>query len=406
MLTPNAARFDAWIRTPFCETNTELETLYANAPNRLAVADYGHDLKAALCREGRVLIQALLREGNTDEGFANNFDLLGNVGFYMAACARHQITPDIAGEAAHQREATALALQLGAGIGVAPRFVSSHLMTHNRAYGGVYKRFTSLPDERLFIDHNTLGVLAYTRASQALMHIQPLGISHPVVLHLFDTATAALGDVIANNQVLYNQLDANQFFYHVRPYYKPHKVGTSTFRGANAGDFAGINVIDLLLGLCMPDQAFYSQLLVDKLMYIMPGERLVLRDVMRQKDLLTQFLECADAEAGSDWFQRHAAAFLRVCQAHGQTALQHHNQLVKRFIEHMAEQLPAKSQQGGLTASGPPLPVLLRSLEILRDMRTATPRDDVNTRFQDMATLRALVQSEPAGQPPALPSAG
>jgi hypothetical protein len=45
--------------------------------------------------------------------------------------------------------------------------------------------------------------------------------------------------------------------------------------------------------------------------------------------------------------------------------------------------------QAGLTASGPPLPVLLRSLEALRDMRMAADRRDVETRHADLAKLRA-----------------
>ena len=57
-------------------------------------------------------------------------------------------------------------------------------------------------------------------------------------------------DVTASNNALYTQLDTERFFNCVRPYYKPYRVGKEVYRGANAGDFAGINVIDMLLGLC------------------------------------------------------------------------------------------------------------------------------------------------------------
>ena len=41
-----------------------------------------------------------------------------------------------------------------------------------------------------------------------------------------------------------------------------------------------------------------------------------------------------------------------------------------------------------ITASGPPLPVLLRSLEKLKDLRMAAPRDDIPTRYADFQLLR------------------
>jgi hypothetical protein len=61
---------------------------------------------------------------------------------------------------------------------------------------------------------------------------------------------------------------------------------------------------------------------------------------------------------------------------------------VKRFIEGPAASL-SKSAHEGLTASGPPLPVLLRSLEVLRDMRMAAPRGD--SRHQELRRLRSLL---------------
>ena len=95
------------------------------------------------------------------------------------------------------------------------------------------------------------------RAADALMRIPPLGISHPVAETLFDDARRALEDVGRFNDVLYAELDVDRFFYSVRPYYKPYRVGRQEYRGANAGDFSGINEIDLLLGLCRGNDPYY-----------------------------------------------------------------------------------------------------------------------------------------------------
>ena len=77
----------------------------------------------------------------------------------------------------------------------------------------------------------------------------------------------------------------------------------------------------------------------------------------------------------------------------GQAAAQHHDGLVRRFIEGPAANL---NEQGleGITASGPPLPVLLRALEVLRDLRLAAHRPDIATRHDDLGKLRRVVKAD------------
>ncbi|MGA9367934.1 MAG: monodechloroaminopyrrolnitrin synthase PrnB family protein, partial [Steroidobacteraceae bacterium] len=116
-----------------------------------------------------------------------------------------------------------------------------------------------------------------------------------------------------------------------------------------------------------------------------------LKDCMARKSLLDELLELLDRYRDTDWLQRNARAFLEVCDLFGQMAALHHDELVKRFIEKPAAKL-GDEQSPGLTASGPPLPVLLRSLEVLRDLRLAADRSDIATRHRDLARLRAAVQ--------------
>ena len=84
--------------------------------------------------------------------------------------------------------------------------------------------------------------------------------------------------------------------------------------------------------------------------------------------------------------------FLEVCDAHGETARQHHDQLVNRFIEKPSTEID-ESQLQRITARGPPLPVLLKALEKLRDQRMAAERDDIQTSFAEVQKLRASVRS-------------
>ena len=389
-MTQKAQALDHWIRTEFKEMNTELEELYFK--NQDPVDNLGESIKNQLVNEGKALISDLLREGNTDEGFDSGFELLGDVGFYMAACRRHEITEPSRETKSPLHEASALAMQLGASLGVIPRFASCHLETHNRAVNGTYKTFTSLDDEKVFLNYNTRGVFSFIRASEALRNCLPLGISHPITYDLLVNAKLALEEVFKSNASLFDELNIDRFFYCVRPYYRPHRVGLHEYRGANAGDFSGINVIDLLLGLCKADDPYYSQLLVDKFLFMRPEDQLILRDCMRRTSLLDNFLKCPNEQREELWFKRNLKVFLEVCEAHGRVAIQHHERLVQKFIERPADK-GAHMEQVDLTASGPPLPVLLKGLKKLCDMRSAAENTEgFYTRHKDLESLRGCLK--------------
>jgi len=375
--------------------NTELENLYFAQSNRAQVIGVGDPIKAKLRDEGHAHVVALLAEGNTGEGFDSAFGVLGSVGLYLGSLRRHELTNPMREERSPFPEASSLALHVGASLGMAPRFATSHLATHNRAHAGVRMSFTSLPAEILFIDENTRGILSLQRAADALTSVVHLGVSSPVADVMFDAAKQAIRDVIRFNDRLFNHLDVERFFYSVRPYYKPYRVGRQEYRGANAGDFSGINEIDLLLGLCRANDPYYAQLLVDKMLFMVPSDQARLRECMARTSLLDELLALMEDHRRADWFQKNAGAYLEVCDLFGFSAAQHHDGLVRRFIEQPAADLDERGLEG-ITASGPPLPVLLRSLEVLRDLRLATDRNDITTRHGDIARLRDAIQDTTA----------
>ena len=389
-MSKNTQEFDAWIRTSFVEMNTTLENAYFEREDRADVEGVGDDIKKTICDEGRAHIVKLVNEGNTDEGFDNAFNLLGNLGLYMASLRRHEMTNPAREQKSPHREASALGMHIATSIGVVPRFATAHLATHNMAVNGRQKSFTSLTDEFLFLDYNTRGILGFKRAADALKRILPLGVSHPAAETLFHDAASALSAVIEFNDILFSKLDVDRFFYSVRPYYKPYRVGRHEYRGANAGDFSGINEIDLLLGLCRANDPYYSQLLVDKMLFMMPEDQASLRDCMRRRDLLTEFLEAGRSQSKAAWFKTNASAFLEVCRLHGAIAAQHHDQLVESFISKPSVNLEEQNLKQ-VTASGPPLPVLLKSLEVLRDMRLAADRSDIPTSSEEIGALKKLL---------------
>jgi hypothetical protein len=387
-----AEAFEHWIRTAFVQMNTELENLYFAQADRAQVLGCGDPIKAELRDAGHAYVVALLAEGNTGDGFDSAFGVLGSVGMYLGALRRHELTNPMREEKSPFPQASSLAMHVGASLGMAPRFSTGHLATYNKARAGVRKSFTTLADEFLFIDENTRGILALQRAADALTSVVHLGVSSPVVDVAFDAAKQALRDVIRCNDRLLGNLDVQRFFYSVRPYYKPYRVGRQEYRGANAGDFSGINELDLLLGLCRANDPNYAQLLVDKMLFMLPADQARLRSCMTFTSLLDEFLPLIDDYADTAWFQANAAAYLEVCDLFGHTAAQHHDGLVKRFIEAPAADLKEPALQG-VTASGPPLPVLLRSLQVLRDMRLAADRGDIVTRHADLNRLRHAVKA-------------
>ena len=385
-----AEAFDLWIRGSFIELNTRLEDLYFAQQDRANVAGIGDALKQQLREEGHGHVLTLLHEGNTGEGFASAFNVLGNVGLYLGALRRHELTNPSGEDRSPFPEASALALHVGASIGMAPRFATAHLATRNLSVNGVRKSFTSLPDELLFIDQNARGILLLQTAAEALTRIVHLGISSAVADVMFDIARSALTMVIDCNDRLFNELDVDRFFYCVRPYYKPYRVGWQEYRGANAGDFSGINEIDLLLGLCRANDPYYAQLLVDKMLFMLPQDQARLRECMTYRSLLDELLLACETQRRTAWFQQSARAFLELCELFARTAAQHHEQLVRRFIEEPAASLKPQHHRG-LTASGPPLPVLLRSLEKLRDLRMAAGGTPHETRHADLERLRQAI---------------
>ncbi len=389
-MSANAQAFDSWIRTAFIAINSELEELYYAQDDRANVDGVGDPLKALLRDEGRDHVVRLLAEGNTGDGFSSAFGVLGNVGLYMGALRRHELTNPAREEKSPFPEASSLALHVGASIGMAPRFATAHLATHNLAVRGVRKSFTSLPDEFLFIDENARGILGLQRAADALGRVVHLGVSSPIAAQLFDDARNALSDVVRFNARLAAALDIERFFFCVRPYYKPYRVGRTEYRGANAGDFSGINEIDLLLGLTRANDPYYAQLLVDKMPFMLPSDQARLRECMTYRSLLDELLLLVEDNAGEPWFQTNARAFLGVCDMFAETARQHHDILVDKFITAPSAGLN-ETHLKGVTASGPPLPVLLRALRVLRDYRCAAADAESATRHADLERLRRAV---------------
>lgn len=124
-----------------------------------------------------------------------------------------------------------------------------------------------------------------------------------------------------------------------------------------------------------------------------PEDQLELRDCMRRQSLLDSFLQHLDSAPAEtpDWFVNNATLFIEVCELHGQTAIQHHEQLISKFIE-----IPASNDnlqdQAGLTASGPPLPVLLDGLKKLCDLRAAADNNEIPSRYSDIDRLRKSLE--------------
>jgi hypothetical protein len=352
-----------WLHTEFVDVNTELTEAYFTARAEIVyeVADLDQR-KNALRDDGAALVTRLADH----DAEAGGYELLGAVGLYLAACRRHEV--DV------PARAQAVAGRLGLTLGVAPRFVFAHLSTHNPAG----HTFTSLRDEHTFHTYNGLGVLAYQRAAAALRRTGGTDVNGPLAAYLLDEAHAALDDVLRFNRTLAAELDRDRFFYSVRPYFKPHVVCGAEYRGANAGDFAAASEIDLALGLCDPRDPFYQRILTEKYPYVPPEDQPRLR-----QEPVNLLARLAPGGPNTD-------RFLAVCRAHGAAYAFHHHRLVRPFLADPAASVPPE-RLARLTASGPPLEVVLADLSRLVDLRAA--RDRPGTAHARLAALRQEDQS-------------
>jgi Domain of unknown function (DUF1864) len=372
----SAVEFDRWLDDEFVEHNTVLEEAYFAAHVEIVRGDPDLDARReAILFDGAKLAAAVLDAGALPDDPVARYQLLGSVGGYLASCRRHQIDQ---GHAEILAPAWTLAWTLAAPLGVAPRYV----FAHQCLYG--HRLFTTLADERIFVTYNALGVLAYRRAAHALRQIPAMGVAAPMAGYLLADARAALDDVLRFNTRLAAELDVDRFFYNVRPYFKSYRVGTAVYRGANAGDFAGINEIDLLLGLCRRDDPFYGRILTEKAPYVPPEDQASLAAAGMSESILSQF----QRTRLTDQVRENAKVFLDVCRLHAAAYSFHHHRLVRPFLVEPAEHAPDAED---LTASGPPLPVVLEFLERLVDLRAARNRPGLATAHGDLAALREAV---------------
>jgi Domain of unknown function (DUF1864) len=375
---------DRWIRGEFTELNTELEEIYfaekAVILNDRADVD---DLGRALVRDGGSLISRVAERRELPTDPAARYELLGMVGFYLGACRRHEVGPD-------QSQVAPLAQALSSSLGVAPRFSSAHQHIHNRAVGGAFNSFTTLASERVFLTYNGLAVMAYRRAAHALLSVPALGVSNPLATYHLADAVAALRDVMRYSQALADELDRDRFFYNIRPYFKSYRVGSQEFRGANAGDFAAINAIDVLLGLCSPHDPFYQWVTTDKYPYVAPEDQKLLRALVTTESLLNMILCEFEAGAPSPPLRENAELLLAACRQHGAATVFHHNKLVAPFLQEPAADAP-QERRSDMTASGPPLEAVIETLARLRDLRAARQRPGLVTARTALDRVRALL---------------
>ncbi|TDV43603.1 uncharacterized protein DUF1864 [Actinophytocola oryzae] len=133
------------------------------------------------------------------------------------------------------------------------------------------------------------------------------------------------------------------------------------YRGANAGDYSAVNEIDLALGLCDLTDPFYQRIVAEKYPYVPPEDQPRLRTP--PADLRHRL---APGGPNTD-------RFLAVCRAHGAAYAFHHHRLVKPFLQAPAATVPP-DRLAKLTASGPPLDVVVATLARLVDLCTARSR--------------------------------
>jgi Domain of unknown function (DUF1864) len=355
------AWLDDWLRSTFVELNTKLEEAYFAAG-----AEFLED-PALRSDKHRILTEGAAAAGAINDlpaSAADRYELLGMVGFVLGSCRRHEME-----DAAVLAPVWAVARRIAKTLGVAPRYVFAHQAFFNTARDSVLRTFTTLPEEAAFVELNALGVLAYGRTAAALSQIPAMGVTHPIASHLLDHARIGLEEVLAANRRISKEISIDRFFRNIRPYFKSYRVGPRVYRGANAGDFAWINVIDVVLGLCDPVDPFYGSIVAEKIPFVPPVEQGMLRRLGDSGSLLARF-EAEAREHATDRLRENARRYLAVCRAHGAAYAFHHHALVKPFVVRPSADTPPE-RRAVVTSSGPSLEGVISTLERLNVLRSS-----------------------------------
>ena len=368
---------DQWLRGDFVRINTALEEKYfAERADVICGRPDVDALTAQLLQQGGPLMNRLAGMTSLPCDPDASYRLLGLIGHYLAACQRHEAFAGSGATAAvddgGRQAAWTVSKRIGNALGVVPRFVFAHQSLFNEAAGGVYRTFTSLPDEEIFIRYNALGVFAYYRAAEALRGIANIGVSSVVAGYLLDQAETSLLDVLKFNQDLAKQLNVDRFFFNIRPYFKTYRVGDTDYRGANAGDFSAINEIDVTLGVCSMSDPFYQGIVREKARHVPPDDLEIMRTLDRRRSLAEMFRLDRAAHGETPQWKANADKFLAVCKAHGAAYAFHHQRLVKAYVE-APSKTASSAHTAGVTSSGPPLGEVMAMLQRLTELRTTRP---------------------------------
>jgi hypothetical protein len=378
---------DEWLRGDFVRINTQLEDAYfADRVDLIRDRPELDTLKRTLLQQGGALMERLHNVSAVPQDPQARYRLLGMIGQYLAACERHDAP--LSNTQGGRQAAWSVSLRIGTSLAVVPRYVFAHQALFNDAIGGRYRTFTSLPDEEVFIRFNALAVLAYRRAANALHAVAEMGVSNPIAGYLFQDAQTALDDVLRFNQELSKHLSVERFYFNIRPYFKTYRVGHLDYRGANAGDFAAINEIDIILGLCRMDDFFYQSIVHEKFGHVPPDDQPALRALDRQTSLLHRFCAELHSQGATPGWKANVRQFLRVCKGHGAAYAYHHERLVKPYLERPAKIAPPV-HASGVTSSGPPLVEVIVMLQRLSDLRAARDRPGIGSAAASIAWLQA-----------------
>ena len=222
------------------------------------------------------------------------------------------------------------------------------------------------------------------------MRIPPIGISHAVAETLFDDASAALEDVGKFNDALFAELDVDRFFYQ-RPalLQAVSRRSRQEYRGANAGDFSGINEIDLLLGLCRGTTRTTRSSSSRRCSSCTPLTRRACATACGDEVSWTSSSmrsTRAPARSGSAATPRRSCASARARTGRRAAPRPARRALHRGAVEGARREPPRAGDGERPAAPGAP-----SALEVLRDLRLAAPREDIASRYTDIERLEAAV---------------
>lgn len=359
IVSPSADELDGWVRRKLPQLNDELDQITDSAKDARTgvlideLARFSDSLRA----DSHVLLQA---------GEGEVLEVLGNLGFMLASCARHQVSME------HPKLGPTIDLlhDLGAAIGHPPRdSLYTYVISNTRDQWGRYRAFTPHTDEQAFIDLTRQALEYSEKALRALQEFQSTGYRRAALLKEAIRHTMSYQGCFHAFEMKdrggKRAMEPDFFYRLFRDYFPTVELKGVSWGPPTAANAAPVIITDFVLGVATGS---YGTHIAKRLRYFTLHDQFRIRQAMRTPSILDELVEPETSDAvtvaeqiDSRGKREVAACFLELVQRVGGASSTHWGLLRKYLMKPAQEEQRLLQGRGTATGSGDGAPARLHA---------------------------------------------